>query len=430
MDAEKELVALRKEVNHLRRAVDELSILNELASAISASQDVTEVIQTITKRSLTAVRAEQGVITLVGIEASDPTRTLVRTMSGSAESEAFRPDQSLLGWMHLNKRPLLLNNPREDERFGGVNWPENVRSILCVPMLAQSRLIGILTLYNKKRSEDGFSPADQRLIAILASQSAQVVEGARLYEEERELITMRQEVQLAQEIQANLLPSTAPVVPGYEFAGISIPAKEVGGDYFDYIPMADGRMGLTVGDVSGKGVGAALLMATSQATLRGQVVGSSDPAEALGRTNFLMCSATRRGTFVTLFLAVLNPETGGISYANAGHNRPFVVGPNGKFEILTTGSLVLGFLPKHTYERAETVLQPGESLVIYSDGVTEAMNLESEQFEEERLYDLAKKHQGDGSGAMVDRIINEVRAFAGERPQNDDITLLIVRRKP
>ncbi|MFT4603600.1 MAG: sigma-B regulation protein RsbU (phosphoserine phosphatase) [Rhodothermales bacterium] len=430
MDAEKELVALRKEVSHLRRAVDELSILNELAAAISASQDVTDVIQTITKRSLSAVRAEQGVITMVGIDASDPTRTLIRTMTGSTESEAFRPDQSLLGWMHLNKRPLLLNDPREDTRFKGVKWPDNVRSILCVPMLAQSRLIGILTLYNKKRSEDGFSPSDQRLIAILASQSAQVVEGARLYEEERQLLAMRQEVQLATEIQANLLPSSAPVVQGYEFAGLSIPAKEVGGDYFDYIPMADGKLGLTVGDVSGKGVGAALLMATSQATLRGQVVADSDPAVALGKTNFLMCSATRRGTFVTLFLAILDPETGGISYANAGHNRPFVVGPNGKFEILTTGSLVLGFLPKHTYERAETVLQPGESLVIYSDGVTEAMNPASEQFEEERLYELAKKHQGDGSSAMVDRIINEVRLFAGERAQNDDITLLIVRRKP
>lgn len=430
MDPQKELDALRSEVSHLRRAVDELSILNELASAISASQDVTEVIQTITRRSLTAVRAEQGVITLVGTEASDPTRTLVRTMSGSSESEAFRPDQSLLGWMHLNKRPLLLNNPREDKRFSGVKWPENVRSILTVPMMAQSRLIGILTLYNKKRSEEGFSPGDQRLIAILASQSAQVVEGARLYEEEKELLAMRQEVQLAQEIQSNLLPSEAPEILGYELAGISIPAKEVGGDYFDYIPMADGRMGLAVGDVSGKGVGAALLMATSQATLRGQVVGADDPAEAMGRTNFLMCSATRRGTFVTLFLAMLDPETGKVSYANAGHNRPFIVGPDGRFEVLTTGSLVLGFMRSHTYQRAEHTLAPGETLVIYSDGVTEAMNPSSEQFEEERLYDLAKKHQNDGANAVLDRVINEVKRFAGEREQSDDITLLIVRRKP
>ncbi|MFT5143936.1 MAG: sigma-B regulation protein RsbU (phosphoserine phosphatase) [Rhodothermales bacterium] len=427
-DSDLEVQALRTENTQLRRAVDELSILNELANAIAASRDVEDIIKNITKRCLSAVRAEQGVVTLVGQFESDPTMTLVRTITGSGEAEALRPDQSLLGWMHLNKRPLLINEPRADDRFRGVKWPDIVRSILCVPLIAQSRLIGILTLYNKKRSEAGFTPSDQRLIAILASQSAQVVEGARLYEEEKVLLAMRQEVELAHEIQANLLPSAPPVVPGYEFGGLSVPAKEVGGDYFDYIDMLDGRLGLTVGDVSGKGVGAALLMASSQATLRGQVVGGDDPASSLGRTNQLLCQVARKGTFVTLFLAMLEPATGLVSYANAGHNKPFVVLADGTIEILTLGGFVLGFLPSFQYQAAERVLSPGETLVIYSDGVTEAMNSASEQFDEERLYTLAKRYHRDGAPALVDRILNHVRAFAGEREQSDDITILVVRR--
>lgn len=285
-DPDKAIEALRAENTQLRRAVDELSILNELAAAIGASRNVEEVIQTIIRRSLASVRAEQGVVTLVGDEASDPTRTLVRTMASSGQAEALSPDQSLLGWMHLHKRPLLINDPRGDDRFRGVKWPDSVRSILCVPMIVQSRLVGILTLYNKKAPADGFSPGDQRLIAILASQSAQVVESARLYAEERLFLEMKQEYLLANEIQTNLLPSGPPAIAGYDMAGISLPAKEVGGDYFDYIEMEDGRLALTVGDVSGKGVPAALLMASTQGTLRGQVVGGSDPAlSPRGRRN-------------------------------------------------------------------------------------------------------------------------------------------------
>jgi phosphoserine phosphatase RsbU/P len=429
-EPENRLSNVQAENTQLRRAVEELSILNELASAIGASRDVESVIQAIIRRSISAVRAEQAVVTLVGDEVSDPTQTLVRTMSSSGDSVALSPDQSLLGYMYLHKRPLVVNTPREDDRFRGVRWKDSVRSILCVPMVAQGRLTGILTLYNKKRSDTGFTHEDQRLIAILAAQSAQVVESARLYEEERQLLEMRQEVRLAHEIQANLLPSSPPTLPGFDLSGVSLPAKEVGGDFFDYIHMDDGRLAVTVGDVSGKGVPAALLMATAQATLRGQVVTGTSASESLANTNRLLCQAARKGTFVTLFLGMLDPESAMVSYANAGHNRPFVVGADGTVEILTTGSLVLGFLPTHTYELAERVLAPGETLVIYSDGVTEAMNSDGEQFEEDPLYKLAQDHHAKGPRVLIDEVIRQVQKFAGGRAQSDDITVLVVRRLP
>jgi GAF domain-containing protein len=189
------LDALERENQQLRRAVEELSVLNELSIAISSSRGTEEVIQTIIRRSIKAVGAEQGVVTMVGDDVSDPTKTLVRTMASSRDREAYSPDQNLLGWMYINRKPLVINQPRSDSRFQGVKWSESVRSLVSVPMQVHSRLIGILTLYNKKRGGE-FSTGDQRLLSILAGQSAQVVETARLYEEEKKLATVQQELRI------------------------------------------------------------------------------------------------------------------------------------------------------------------------------------------------------------------------------------------
>ena len=155
--------------------------------------------------------------------------------------------------MHLNKRPLLSNSPRADERFRGITWDPSIHSILCVPLMVKSALIGVLTAYNKKDDRE-FTEEDQRLLAIIAMQSGQVVENARLYEEEKKLLTMEEEVRLASVIQIELLPQEAPSIPHYDIAGTSIPAQQVGGDYFDFIPVEEFSLAVCLGDVSGKGL--------------------------------------------------------------------------------------------------------------------------------------------------------------------------------
>src|SRR5712692_6084662 len=274
--------ALLEENRRLKRAIEELSILNDLARAIGASLNSQEVMQTIIHRSLRAVHAEQGVITLVGPQAEDAMKTLVRSVMSSSDHEKFHFNQSLLGWMHLNKKPLILNDPQHDDRFKGVRFDESVLSLLAVPMMVKSALKGILAVYNKK---DGkiFTEGDQRLLAIIAAQSAQVVENARLYEEEQALFRMQEEVRLAARIQLDLLPKSPPEIKGYDIAGKSVPAQLVGGDYFDFIPTHDYRLALSVGDVSGKGLPASLLMASLQATLRGQTMVSSFAKECVRR---------------------------------------------------------------------------------------------------------------------------------------------------
>ncbi len=188
----KQIQNLEEENLRLRRAVEELSILNDLARLIGGSTNSQDIMQTIIHRTLKAVHAEQGVITLVDAEANKPMRTLVRSMTNSGDQPQFHLTESILGWMHLNKKPLMINDPVNDERFRGIRWDPAVKSVLCVPLTVKSSMVGILTAYNKK---DGklFSEDDQRLMAIIAAQSAQVVENARLYEQEKSLLLKQEE---------------------------------------------------------------------------------------------------------------------------------------------------------------------------------------------------------------------------------------------
>lgn len=416
------------DVRRLRRAVRELSVLNELASEIGASLDSEHITSTIIRRSLRAVHGEQGVITLIDRPGGrTDARTLVRTMTGKSMGQALHVEESLVGWMLLNKKPLLVDSPHEDERFSGVRWDESVRSILCVPLLVKSELTGILTIFNKIGAA-AFNEDDQRLLSIVAAQSAQVIDNARLYEEEETLRRMREEVRLATEIQQGLLPKRDPVVSGYTIAGASVPAEAVGGDYFDFIRVDDDRLAVCLADVSGKGLSAALLMANLQATIRAQALARRDPTACLKYSNALLCQSTDAHKFATCFYAVLETDRHVVRYSNAGHDPPLLVTDGEPPARLETGGIVLGFLESLEYGEAEIAMGPGDVLVIYSDGVTEAVDDNDEPFGEERLGSIIEDERGSSAGQVLDRIFDAVRDHAGERGQADDITVVVVRR--
>jgi phosphoserine phosphatase RsbU/P len=418
----------QEENRRLRRAVEELSVLNDLARAIGASLNLNDIMQTIIHRSLHAIHAEQGVITIVDNKAGDSMKTLVRTMDSTSGNPQYHFNQSLLGWMYLNKKPLLVTNPASDERFRGVQWDSSVRSLLCVPMIVKSRLIAVLTVYNKRDGAE-FSDEDQRLLAIIAAQSGQVLENARLAEEEKALQHMREEVRLASHIQQELLPKSAPVINGYDIAGASIAAQVVGGDYFDFIPVEGGRLAVTLGDVSGKGLPASLLMANLQATLRGQALLNPPANVCLQRANTLLHRSTSPDKFVTLFYAILNPADHSLTYSNAGHDAPMLFGAGGSMKRLEEGGVVLSILEQYPYEQSMVSIAPGDTLVVYSDGVTEASNSGGEQFGEERLARVIRENLSASAGELVERIIAAVRVHAAGADQSDDITLLVLQRK-
>ena len=421
-----QLEQLRAENERLRRAVGELSLLNELAADIGASTDLDAITRHIVRRSIRAVDAEQGVITLVDEQDEAPLKTLVRTVMGSRRGESLRPDQHLLGWMQAHRSPLRLHDPQRDERFAFVPWPETLRSILCVPLTVRSRLIAVLTVYNK-RDGSGFTEGDQRLLTIIAAQTAQVIENARLVEEEKALLKVQEELRLAYEIQTNLLPQEPPVCPGFDIAGRSVPAQTVGGDYFDFIELSPDRWALCVGDAVGKGLPAALLAANVQATLRGQARPDLSASANLERSNNLLCRSTRDGEFVTLFYGCLDAAHHRFTFANAGHNRPLWARADGSVTELPFGGLVLGAMDDQPYDEDAIELQAGEWILIYSDGLTEAADAEGTPFGLDRVERVLRAHRSDTAERLIDRLVAAVQAHTLGQPQTDDITIVALK---
>jgi len=419
---------LQEENRQLKRAVEELSILNDLARSIGASVDSADIIHKIVDRSMRAVQAEQTVVTLVDREADLNAKTLVRVNTSSAEHPKFHLNDTLLGWMHLYKRPLLCANPAEDERFRGARWDDSLRSLLCVPLLVKGAMIGVISCYNKKGGDGGFTEEDQRLLAIIAGQSAQIIENARLYEEEKALASMKEQLRLAAQIQQDLLPKKAPEMAGYDVCATSIAALMVGGDYFDFIPQSGGRMAVCLGDVSGKGMPASLLMASLQATLRGQSALQSPVAEIITRSNTFLYHNTDPEKFATLFMGVLDPATGELSYCNAGHERPILVRVGGRVERLMEGGLALGVLESFPYTEGRATLDRGDFLVVYSDGIPEATDELGNFFGEQRLLDCLGKNAGMGASALMGAVIEAVRGHERGTARADDLTIVVVRR--
>jgi sigma-B regulation protein RsbU (phosphoserine phosphatase) len=337
-------------------------------------------------------------------------------------------NQQLLDWMRRHKTPFMSNTPRSDERFKEVLWDETVRSLISVPLIARSELVGTLTVFNK-RDGKGFNEDDKRLLAIIGSQSAQVLENARLCEEEKQLALMREEMRLAAECQRSLLPKESPVIPGYEVAGVSSPAKIVGGDYYDFVALEDGRWAICVGDVSGKGIPASLLMANLQATIRGQLLVTPSASECVHRANKLLCRSSPDHRFVTFFLGILDPIAHRFDFCNGGHNPPFIATDEDLMVWLHAGGPPIGMFPDQSYEDDRAHLKNGDLLLIYSDGITEALNSDGEEFGESGLVKLAERHRQDPPKTVLREVMDTIHQFTGMGMQGDDMTLVALKRQ-
>ena len=263
-------------------------------------------------------------------------------------------------------------------------------------------------------------------VASAFNRMAAGLERGRELERERE--RLESELALARRIQERLLPARAPAVPGAEIAGVSEPARAVGGDYYDHVVLADGRVALVIADVSGKGVPAALLMSAFRAALLSQLESGAAPAAAMAGVNRFLHRSVEPGRFVTAFLALLDPRSGRVEYCNAGHNPPYLVAREGGTETLETGGLLLGMMEEGSYQQAAVDLAPGATLALFTDGVTEAQRADGAMWGEERLVAALGRGIPESCAALVRRVVDEVRAFEGDQGPSDDITLLLARR--
>lgn len=305
--------------------------------------------------------------------------------------------------------------------------------------------VGLLMV--NTRGPRQFSQDDVQMLAILASQAAQAFERERLQKEANERHRLERELDIAREIQASFLPDCCPNVPGYDIAAFYCAARQVGGDFYDFIMLdapigehradaqpaapSTGKFGVVIADVTDKGVPAALFMALSRTVLRATALGSRrrEPVEVLAFANKLILADSRSGLFVTTFYGVLEPENGTFTYANGGHNYPLLYhATTGEVEPLQAVGLVLGVMPNPRFEERQVTLQPGDVLCLYTDGVTEAMNKRRQLFDDQRLAEVLRASHHLPAEQIIERILAAVARFTAGVPQMDDITLVVMKR--
>jgi serine phosphatase RsbU (regulator of sigma subunit)/anti-sigma regulatory factor (Ser/Thr protein kinase) len=301
---------------------------------------------------------------------------------------------------------------------------------LVIPLVSQGELVGLLNL-GPRLSEQDYSADDRGLLNTLATQAAPALRVAQLVQEQQAEIRARerleQELRVARLIQQTLLPKDLPALPGWELAAYYQPARAVGGDFYDFLSFADGRLGLVIGDVTDKGVPAALVMATTRSILRAAAQGEADPGQVLERTNNLLCPDIPPKMFVTCLYAILDPASGRLRYANAGHDLPYQRHASGGTTELRATGMPLGLMPGMRYEECETTLAPGDSLLLYSDGLVEAHNPQREMFGFPRLMEMIGEHVGGKE--LIDFLLDQLGAFVGGGwEQEDDVTLVTLQR--
>jgi serine phosphatase RsbU (regulator of sigma subunit)/anti-sigma regulatory factor (Ser/Thr protein kinase) len=303
---------------------------------------------------------------------------------------------------------------------------------LVVPLVSQGELIGLLNL-GPRLSEQGYSVDDRTLLSNLSAQATPAVRVAQLVRQQQAEAQarerMEQELRVARLIQQTLLPKQVPELPGWEVAVHYQPARAVGGDFYDFMPLPDGRLVFTVGDVTDKGVPAALVMATTRAILRGCARRQLSPSATLVRANELLCPEIPPSMFVTCLYAILDPASGRLQYANAGHDLPYLRHAGGVEELRATG-MPLGLMPGMQYEEKEITLEPGDGVLFYSDGLVEAHNRQRQMFSFARLRDLVRDQTTSNGTAFIQFLMAELTAFTGsDWEQEDDITLVTLERE-
>jgi sigma-B regulation protein RsbU (phosphoserine phosphatase) len=301
---------------------------------------------------------------------------------------------------------------------------------LLLPLTGRDDLIGVMAL-GPKRSEEPYSKTDLQLLQSVAAQTGLAIENSRLISSLAEEAARRErfnrELEIAREVQERLFPQCYPSIPGLDCAGHCRPAQGVGGDYYDFIGLPEGRLGLAVGDVSGKGISAALLMAGLRASLRGQTLGGpADLAALMRNVNSLLYEASADNRYATFFYGQYDPRNRTLAFVNAGHNPPVILRGDEILRLEADGPVV-GLLPRAEYGQSSLVLSPGDILLAYTDGISEAMTLDDAEWGEDRMISAAQNCRALPAAQMIDYLIAAADAFAAGAPQHDDMTLVVMK---
>lgn len=341
--------------------------------------------------------------------------------------------EGIIGRAWQTGQPVLLNDLSAAPELASLRGSSfGTSSVMIAPLLYGKQNMGILALGNGPKGAP-FSPSDFVVFKSIAEQSAFALYNAIVYSEANEKKRLDHDLQIARDIQRVLLPAEPPIITGFEISGVNIPAKQVSGDYFDYIKVDDKRLGVVIADVSGKGVPASLIMAICRSTLRSQAAGNPSPADVLSKVNRQLYPDIKEDMFISMAYVILDHAHGGVTMARAGHDAPLLYKQGAQtIEPQKPPGLVVGIDSGNVFDRLTgdfaISLERGDCLILYTDGVTEALDSNGDEFGLERTIQAVRASAGKNAAAIVTQVIDDVRNFVGSQPQNDDITLIAIRK--
>jgi serine phosphatase RsbU (regulator of sigma subunit) len=405
-----------------------LGVLSKATRELVEHRPLQDLFETILKLLFEAVTAERGAIMLLE---GNPPKLQIKA-SQSRQGEPLTHVSRAISRKVMENRVALIPSLLDDAQFKTSDsiLASGIRSAMCAPLWytapgdGQDAVIGLVYLDSLQRSHS-FSEEDLQILTALSNVAAAKIENVRLLEESLEKRRLDQDMKIAAEIQRSLLPRVAPLVPGYGVDGLNQPCRTVGGDYYDYA-YEDGRLLLALGDVAGKGMGAALIMTMLRAAVRASW--SSPLADAVARINRTICENVPENKYVTFVLARLDPGSGHLEYVNAGHNAPLLVRRDGSVERLEKGGTVLGLFDTVAYEQDRVEMRGGDTLLIFSDGLTETFDEAGEEFGDKGLTDVAVRGRGLDVVSLESEILKELDRFSNGAKATDDRTLIVVKR--
>jgi len=411
-----------------------LDLLYRLSQAFNSSLDLEEVLNKVMDEVILAVKAERGFVMLSELDRSLEFKVARGMDHKTINDPEFQVSRSIVEKVAHEGQPVLTSDAQKDDRFSMHQsiMLLGLRSILCVPLLIKERTIGVIYVDNTMQTGI-FSPSDLDLLSAIAWNAAIAIENARLYQLAVEKGRLERELQVARQVQVSLLPERAPDIPGWEIVATWQPARQVAGDYYDFFSIDNGSQGMLIADVTDKGMPAALFMAMTRSTVRASLESAGTPAEGIAHANKLIASDSSDGMFVTLFYAELNPVTAELVYVNAGHNPPIYIHQtgSGQFQItnLSRTGIALGVITEVEFHAKTLKMSPGDVLLMYTDGVTDAINPQGDSYDEQRLHDVLLSHASKPAECIASEIITSLQNFAGDRDPYDDITYIILKRK-
>src|SRR5712691_9970424 len=416
--------------------IDKLRMLLDITKTISRSLDLKEVLNLVMDTLDSLIPYDAAGIYLVKTSRPPP-----ESEGGVDETCVFHTEavrgydiadmqelrlkmgEGLIGHVAVSGKPFISPDVRNEPRY--VNARARTKSEMVAPIVSNEEVIGVFDLESDELN--AYTKGDLEVLGLLASQVAIIIEKVELHEQLIEKQRLETQLEVARQVQLELLPARDPQLDGFDISAYNFPTEEVSGDYYDWVRIYDDQIGLVIADVSGKGVPAALLMAFLRASLRAATHIGYAPHISMTKVNYLLWESIERNQFVTAFYGILDTTNRTLAYSNAGHNPPILIDADGTARFEERGGVPLGMFRDSRYYEYYVTIDPGQMIVLYTDGVTEAMNANDEEYGRDRLVDAVKRARHLSSRELIDSIHRDVIDWTEGRGAHDDVTFFIIK---